>query len=101
MSPGCSRCSRRSPGISGDRRRLRVPDFENCCEEEMMGEWKAQLSLRIRQDLRRDLEAWAERERRKLGNLTEILLEWAFEQLQAAGSSDLLLKAKFKKVKKP
>jgi len=66
-----------------------------------MGEWKAQLSLRIRQDLRRDLEAWAERERRKLGNLTEILLERAFEQLQAAGSSDLLLKAKFKKVKKP
>ena len=37
-----------------------------------MGEWKAQLSLRVRQDLRRDMEAFAERERRKLGNVGEV-----------------------------
>jgi|SRR5882724_2011392 len=69
--------------------------------EEMMGEWKAQLSLRVRQDLRRELEAWAEGERRKLGNLGEVLLEWAFEQLRAAGSTDRLLKTKIPARKKP
>jgi hypothetical protein len=57
-----------------------------------MGEWKAQISIRIRQDLRRELEAFAERERRKLGNIGEVLLEWAFEQLKAAGSTERLLK---------
>ncbi len=57
-----------------------------------MGEWKAQISIRVRQDLRRDMEAVAERERRKLGNLGEQLVEWAFEQLKVAGSLDRLLK---------
>ena len=57
-----------------------------------MGEWKAQLSLRVRQDLRRDMEAWADRERRKLGNLGEQLVEWGFAQLKVAGSLDRLLK---------
>ena len=62
-----------------------------------MGEWKAQLSLRVRQDLRRDMEAFAERERRKLGNVGEQLVEWAFEQLKVAGSLDRLLKYKLGK----
>ncbi len=57
-----------------------------------MGEWKAQISIRVRQDLRRDMEAFAERERRKLGNLGEQLVEWAFAQLKVAGSLDRLLK---------
>ncbi len=57
-----------------------------------MGEWKAQLSLRVRQDLRRELEEFAAKERRKLGNLGELILEWAFEQLKTAGSVDRLLK---------
>ena len=57
-----------------------------------MGEWKAQLSLRVRQDLRRELEAFAEKERRKLGNVAEVILEWGFEQLKTAGSVDRLLK---------
>lgn len=57
-----------------------------------MGEWKAQISLRVRQQFRRDLEAMAEREHRRLGNLAELLLEWAFEQLQAVGSTERLLK---------
>ncbi len=34
-----------------------------------MGEWKAQLSLRVRQELRREMEEFSARERRKLGNL--------------------------------
>lgn len=57
-----------------------------------MGEWKAQISIRIRQDLRSELEAFAQRERRKLGNIGEVLLEWAFEQLKIAGSTERLLK---------
>ena len=61
-----------------------------------MGEWKAQISLRVRQDLRRELEECAFKERRKLGNVGETLLEWAWEQLQAAGSIDRLLKVKIR-----
>ncbi len=61
-----------------------------------MGEWKAQISLRVRQALRADLEQFAARERRKLGNITELILEWAFEQLKAAGSTERLLKYKIR-----
>ena len=59
-----------------------------------MGEWKAQLSLRVRQALRAELEQFAARERRKLGNIGEVILEWAFEQLTAVGSTERLLKYK-------
>ena len=64
-----------------------------------MGEWKAQISLRVKQDLRRNLEAFAERDRRKLGNLTELLIEWAYEQLKVAGSVDRLMKVQLGKGK--
>ena len=62
-----------------------------------MGEWKAQVSLRVRQELRRELEEYAARDKRKLGNLGEVLMEWAFEQLKAAGSTERLLKVKLRK----
>lgn len=55
-----------------------------------MGEWKAPLSLRIRQELRRELEEAATKERRTLANLGELLLEWAYEQLKVAGTIDRL-----------
>lgn len=61
-----------------------------------MGEWKAQISLRVRQALRTELEEFAARERRKLGNVSEVILEWGFEQLKAAGSIDRLLKYKIR-----
>jgi len=57
-----------------------------------MGIWKAQLSLRVRQDLRREMEEFAAKERRKLGNVAEVVLEWGFEQLKTAGSVERLLK---------
>ena len=57
-----------------------------------MGEWKAQMSLRVRQELRREMEEFAYKDRRRLGNLGELLMEWAWEQLKAAGSIDRLLK---------
>lgn len=66
-----------------------------------MGEWKAQVSIRVRQDLRRELEEWAFKERRKLGNVGEVLLEWGFEQLKATGSIDRLLKFRIGKKQNP
>jgi len=36
------------------------------------------------------MEEFAAKERRKLGNVGEVLLEWGFEQLKAAGSIDRL-----------
>jgi hypothetical protein len=61
-----------------------------------MGEWKAPLSLRVRQALRAELEEFAAKERRTLGNIGELILEWAFEQLKAAGSTERLLKYKIR-----
>lgn len=61
-----------------------------------MGEWKAPLSLRVRQALRAELEQFAARERRTLGNIGELILEWAFEQLKTAGSTERLLKYKIR-----
>lgn len=57
-----------------------------------MGEWKAPLSLRVRQVLRTELEEIAVRERRTLGNVGELLLEWSLTQLKIVGSMDRLLK---------
>jgi hypothetical protein len=59
-----------------------------------MGDWKAPLSLRVRQALRAELEEFAARERRSLGNVGELILEWGFEQLKAAGSTERLLESK-------
>jgi hypothetical protein len=61
-----------------------------------MGEWKAPLSLRVRQALRAELEQFAAREKRALGNLGELLMEWSFEQLKAAGSTERLLRSKIR-----
>jgi len=43
------------------------------------------------------MEEFAARERRKLGNVGELLLEWSFAQLKAAGSVDRLLKYQIRK----
>jgi hypothetical protein len=61
-----------------------------------MGEWKAPLSLRVRQALRLEMEAFAAREKRTLGNIGEVLVEWGFEQLKIAGSTERLLKYKIR-----
>jgi len=58
-----------------------------------MGEWKTQISIRISQELRTDLEKFAVTEKRKLGNVSEVILEWGVQQLKAAGSIDRLLKS--------
>lgn len=63
---------------------------------QQMGEWKAQISLRVRQALRAELEEFAAHEKRKLGNVAEVILEWGFDQLKAAGSIDRLLKYKIR-----
>ncbi len=57
-----------------------------------MGEWKAPLSLRVRQRLHHELEDAAARERRTLGNFGELLVELAFERHKEAGSTEKLLR---------
>jgi hypothetical protein len=57
-----------------------------------MGEWKTALSIRVRQSLKDDLQKVADREYRKLGNLGELLMEWSYEQLRTAGSTERLLR---------
>jgi hypothetical protein len=61
-----------------------------------MGECKAYLSIRIRQNLKDALQKVADREHRKVANLSELLMEWSFEQLEAAGSLERLLKHKIR-----
>lgn len=55
-----------------------------------MGQWKAPLSLRVRQELRLQLEEAAAKELRTLSNFSELLLEWACKQLKVAGTIDRL-----------
>jgi hypothetical protein len=61
-----------------------------------VGEWKAQISLRVRQALRAELEEIAAREHRKLGNLVELLIEWGSRQLKEAGSTEVLLQSRIR-----
>ena len=51
---------------------------------------KINVALRLRRDLRAEMIMFAEQEKRSLGNLGAILLEWSFEQLKAAGSTTRL-----------
>lgn len=62
-----------------------------------MGEWKAPLSLRVRNKLRAELEAIAARERRTLGSVGVLLVEWATAQLRVAGTIERLLKVELRK----
>jgi hypothetical protein len=59
-----------------------------------MGERKTALSIRVRRSLKDDLQKIADREYRKLGNLGELLMEWSYEQLVAAGSTEALLRGR-------
>ena len=59
-----------------------------------MGEWKASVSLRIKPELRVEMEQFAAVEQRSLGNIGALLLVWAFDQLKAVGSTERLLKLK-------
>jgi len=57
-----------------------------------MGEWKAQVSVRIRQTLRAEIEEFAAKEKRTMSNVSELLLEWSIAHLKAAGSTDQLVR---------
>ena len=65
-----------------------------------MGEWKIPVTLRMRGDLRAEMIAFAEREKRSLGNLAAFLLEWSFEQLKAADSTTRLFGQSAKRLNK-
>lgn len=57
-----------------------------------MGEWKATVTIRIPPSLRDELIWFACGEQRSLGNLGALLIEWGFQQLKVAGSTDNLLR---------
>jgi hypothetical protein len=61
-----------------------------------MGEWKKPISIRVPQTVKDDLQKCADREHRKLANLSEILVTWACKQLKAAKSTERLLKCNFR-----
>jgi len=65
-----------------------------------MGEWKARTSMRVTQDLRRELDEVAVRERRTLGSFCMLLIEWDFEQHKELGSNEKLLQYKIGKRRK-
>lgn len=57
-----------------------------------MDESKAPLSLSVREAIRVELEGVAARERKKLSEITELILEWSVEQFREAGSTNRLLR---------
>jgi hypothetical protein len=61
-----------------------------------MGESKESVTMRIPSAVRAELWQFAARERRSLGNIGATLLEWAFEQLKTAGSTERLLQYKIR-----
>ena len=56
-----------------------------------MGQRKIGMSFRLKIEDRASLQAHANRERRTLSNLSEILLTWALEGLERAGSTEKLI----------
>jgi hypothetical protein len=58
-----------------------------------VGEWKVQVSVRVSQVFREEIERHAALEKRSMGNFVAVILEWGFEQFKTAGSTERLLKA--------
>ena len=57
-----------------------------------MGIWKVGTNTKITVETRAVLEEFAAKEQRSLGNLCFVLLTWATEQLQKAGTIERLLR---------
>jgi hypothetical protein len=57
-----------------------------------MGEWKANVTIRIRPSSRDELLEFAVREQRSIGNVGAVVLEWGLKQLKTVGSTEQLLK---------
>jgi len=71
-----------------------VQDFERLGGSGLMGEWKVNLNLRIDVQCKARLQEIADREKRSLGNLGYLLMEWATDQLVGFGSTEKLLRRK-------
>jgi hypothetical protein len=59
-----------------------------------VGEWRVQVSVRVSQATRTELEKFAATEKRTLANFGGVLLEWGFEQWKLVGSTERLMKYK-------
>ena len=56
-----------------------------------MGQRKTSVTIRVKIEVRASLQTHANGERRTLCNLSEILLTWALERLERAGSTERLM----------
>jgi hypothetical protein len=56
-----------------------------------MGQRKSSVTVRMKIEVRASLQIHANSERRTLCNLSEILLTWALEKLESAGSTERLM----------
>lgn len=56
-----------------------------------MGQRKTNVTLRVKIEVWTSLQTHANSERRTLCNLSEILLTWALEKLERAGSTERLM----------
>lgn len=59
-----------------------------------MGEWRVQVSVRVSQATRTELEKFAAAEKRTLANFGAVFLEWGFEQWRVVSSTERLIKYK-------
>jgi len=59
-----------------------------------MGEWRVQVSVRVSEATRAELQKFATAEKRTLANFGAALLEWGFEQWKMVGSTERLMKYK-------
>jgi len=59
-----------------------------------VGEWNVQVSVRVSQETRNELEKFAAAEKRTLANFGAVLLEWGFEQWKVLGSTERLMRFK-------
>lgn len=61
-----------------------------------MGEWRVQVSVKVSQATRTELEKFAVAEKRILANFGAVLLECGFEQWKVFGSTKRLMKYKIR-----
>jgi len=59
-----------------------------------MGEWRVQVSVRVSEATRAELQKFATAEKRTLANFGAARLEWGFEQWKMVGSTERLMKYK-------
>src|SRR5438552_3868703 len=84
-----------NPGSACRKKQYSRRESARCQREsERMDKLKVPLSVSVREVIWMGLKQVAERERKKVSEITELTLEWSVAQLRTAGSINRLLKCK-------